>query len=88
MSKIDKLTKSPLIHIALATGVSIIAMAYASKHILPRSIGNLLMALPPFLMSIHSAFSGRHNYRGIWKTEYWIITIFLTTALIIMFHLI
>jgi hypothetical protein len=36
MSKIKELIKSPHIQIALATGFSIIVMAYFSKRVLPK----------------------------------------------------
>lgn len=84
MSGFKKLIKSPLVHIALATGISIIMMAYFSKRVLPESIGYLPMAVPPFLMTIHGAFSDRYKNSRIWMTWYWVAAIFFSTAVIIV----
>jgi len=53
MSKVKDFFKSPHIQIALATGFSIIVMAYFSKRILPRPIGYLPSAIPPFPESLN-----------------------------------
>jgi hypothetical protein len=88
MSNFIKLLKSPIIQIALATGLSIIIMAYFSKKVIPESIGYLPMAIPPFIMSIHSSFYNRCKNRKIWTTWYWITAIICSTIIIIVIHLI
>jgi predicted histidine transporter YuiF (NhaC family) len=88
MSALKKLIQSPHIQIALATGICIIAMAYFSKRILPRPIGYLPAAIPPFLMAIYEALLGRHKNSRICTTWYWIVAIFITTALVIVFHMV
>jgi predicted histidine transporter YuiF (NhaC family) len=55
MQKLKELIKSPHIQIALATGVSIIVLAYFSKKILPEPIGYLPLAIPPFIATIYEA---------------------------------
>ena len=55
MKKNLALLKSPHIQIALATGLSIIVLAYFSKNILPEPIGYLLLAIPPFIATIYEA---------------------------------
>jgi hypothetical protein len=77
---------SPHIHIALATGISIIVLAYVSKRVLPEPMGKLPMAIPPFLMVIWEAVSSKHRDLWISRPGYWIAAIFATTGLVILFH--
>lgn len=86
MSKIFDFFKSPHIQIALATGISIIALAYFSKRILSEPIGYLPSALPPFLMVIYESLQGKYKNHKILTTWYWISAIFLSTALIILIY--
>lgn len=88
MSKFKELIKSPHIQIALATGISIIVMAYVSKLVLPKPIGYLSNAIPPFLMVIYEGLLGRYKNTRICTTWYWIAAIFITTALVIVFHMV
>ncbi len=85
MKKLIDLIKSPHIQIALATGASIIALAYFSKSILPEPIGYLPLAIPPFIASIYEAVAGKHKNKKIATTWYWVAAILITTALIIIF---
>jgi hypothetical protein len=82
-----KTLKSPHVHIALATGISIIVMAYFSKRILPRPIDYLPNAIPPFFMVIYEAVSVRYKKKKICTTWYWIAAIFLSTAIIILAYM-
>jgi predicted histidine transporter YuiF (NhaC family) len=88
MSKFNELFKSPHIHIALATGFSIIIMAYVSKKILPEPIGSVPLAIPPLLMFLYEALSGRNKNSRICTTWYWIAAIFISKALVIAIHMI
>lgn len=88
MSKFKELIKSPHIHIALATGLSIIVLAYVSKRILPKPIGYLSNAIPPFLMVVYEALLNRYKDTRICTTWYWVVGIFFTTALVIVFHIV
>jgi predicted histidine transporter YuiF (NhaC family) len=88
MSKLKKLYKSPHIQIALATGFSIIVMAYFSKRAIPKPIGYLPTAVPPFLMVIYEALFDRYKNSKICTTWYWVVAIFLITVLIIIIHMI
>lgn len=87
MSKLMKVLKSPHVQIALATGISIIVMAYFSKRILPRPIGYLPNAIPPFLMVVYESVMVRYKNRKICTTWYWIAAIFLSTAIIIVAYM-
>jgi predicted histidine transporter YuiF (NhaC family) len=86
MLKVKDLLKSPHIQIALVTGICIIVLAYFSKRILPKPIGYLPTAIPPFLMAIYEGFMGRHKNKKIMTTWYWVVAIIFCTALIIVLH--
>lgn len=86
MSKFKKQIKSPHIHISLATGFSIIALAYASKRILPEPIGYLPLAVPPFLATIYESVLSRYKGRKICTSWYWVVAILIATALVIALH--
>lgn len=86
MSKIKELLKSPHIQIALATGISIIAIAYFSKRVLPKPIGNLSTAIPPFIALIFEIVLNKYKNKKIATTWYWVAAILLSTALIIIIH--
>ncbi len=88
MSKLKELIKSPHIQIALATGVSIIVLAYVSKRVLPEPMGYLPLAIPPFLAVIYESLLGRYKDSKICRTWYWVVAIFVATALVILFHMI
>ena len=87
MLKIIELLKSPHIQIALATGFCIVIMAYFSKHVLPRQIGLLPMAFPPFVATIFESFLGKYKDSRFLKTRYWIIAVLVTTLIVILFHI-
>jgi len=84
MRKFKELLKSPHIQIALATGVSIIVMAYFSKRVLPEPIGYLPMTIPPFIALVYENVLNKHKNKKIATAWYWVIAIFVATALIIL----
>jgi predicted histidine transporter YuiF (NhaC family) len=86
MTKLKELLRSPHIQIALATGASIIVMAYVSKRILPESIGYISLAIPPFLATLYESLLSKYKNSKLLKTWYWITAIFAATALIIIIH--
>jgi len=86
MNSPQKKTVSPHIQIALATGISIIIMAYFSKRVLTEPIGYLALAVPPFIASIFSGFYERYKESGLFTTGYWITAIFAATAIVIWMH--
>lgn len=86
MSRLKELIKSPHIQVALATGISIVVMAYFSKRVLPKPIGYLPTAIPPFLMAVYEALLSRYKNHKLLTTWYWIVAILFTTALIIVLH--
>ena len=87
MFKITKKIKSRHVQLALAVGASILAMAIASKWLLPKSIGYLSQAFPPFLGVIYEAVTSKHPDSKLCTTWYWILAIVLATALVIALHM-
>jgi hypothetical protein len=83
MTSLAGILKSPHIQIALATGLSIIILAYFSKRILPQPIGYVPLAVTPFIATVYGAFSNRYNNK-IFRTWYWISAIFAATLIIIL----
>ena len=86
MASLKEMIKSPHIQIAIATGTSIIIMAYFSKRVLPTPIGYLPLAIPPFIATIYEGFSTRSKNLKVFKTWYWILAIFVATTIIILFY--
>jgi predicted histidine transporter YuiF (NhaC family) len=86
MKKLKELSKSPHIQILIATGISILIIAYFSKYVLPRPIGYLPTAIPPFFMVIYEAVVAKYKNSKITKTWYWVTAIFVSTALVIVFY--
>jgi len=83
VKKIRELLISPHIQIALATGVSIIVMAYFSKRVLPEPIGFLPSAIPPFIAIIYEGVAKKYKDKKIATTWYWVAAIIISTAVII-----
>jgi hypothetical protein len=86
MNKLKELIKSPHVQIALATAVSIIALAYFSKRVLPEPIDNLSTAVPPFIALIFESVLSKHKNTKIATTWYWVAAILLSSALIILLY--
>jgi hypothetical protein len=84
MSRFKELVKSPHIHISLATGLSIIVLAYFSKRILPEPIGYLPLAMPPFIATIYESVLAKYKDSKICTTWYWVVAIVVATALVII----
>lgn len=86
MKKLKEFIKSPHIQIALAAGVSIIALAYFSKRVLPEPIGYLPSAVPPFIAVVYEGVLAKHKNKKIATTRYWVSAILLITAVIIILY--
>jgi len=86
MNKLKEFFKSPHIQIALSTGVSIIALAYFSKRVLPKPIGFLPAAIPPFIALIFEGVLSKHKNKKIATSWYWVTAVLCATALIILVY--
>lgn len=87
MPKIVDFFKSHHVQLALATGASIIVLAYVSKRMLPEPMHNLAQALPPFVAVIAEGIITKYKDSRIATTWYWVVAILLVTALMIGFYL-
>jgi hypothetical protein len=88
VSKLAKTLRSGHVHISLATGISILGMAFASRWLLPEPIPYLHLAAPPFLMTIYEALVSKKKYKRYTKSSYWVIGILAATLLVIGANLI
>ena len=86
MSKVLDFIKSPHIIIALATGISIVVLAYISKLVLPQPIGYLPSAIPPFITVIFESLQQKFKNHKLLNIWYWVAAILLTTIIIIIIH--
>ena len=78
-----KIKFSPTIQIALAAGVSILALAYLSKRVLPEPLSYLELALPPFVGTIYEAVTKKKKAAWYARPLYGILAILLATVLVI-----
>jgi len=88
VSKLTNTLRSGHVHISLATGISILVMAYVSKRFLPEPIPYLHLAAPPFLMTIYEALVSKKKYERYTKSLYWVVGILAATLIVIGANLI
>jgi hypothetical protein len=81
-SKLTGMLRSGHIHVSIATGLSILVMAYVSKRVLPEPLSYLQLAFPPFLMTVYEALVAKKKYAKFTKSRYWVIGIILATLLV------
>jgi len=86
MSKIVDFFKSHHIQLALAVGVSILAIAYVSKRVLPEPIGKLPAALPAFVAVLYEAALAKYPDSKLSTAWYWVVAVLATTAVIILVY--
>lgn len=84
MSKIKEYLKNEHIQISIATGISIITLAYFSKRVLPEPLSYLSLAAPPFIATIFEALLEKHKDKKFMNTRIWVVLIFIATALVII----
>jgi Na+/H+ antiporter NhaD/arsenite permease-like protein len=81
------LIKSHHIQLALAVGISIIAMSYFSKKILDKPISNIMQAIPAFIIIAYEFLQAKKVNPKLLKPLYWVVAIFFVTILIIVLQL-
>ena len=86
MSKIKDFFKNPHIQISLATGISILTLAYFSKRLLPEPLSYLSLAAPPFIATIFESLLAKHKDSKYMKTWCWVVAILVVTALVIILY--
>ena len=87
MSKVAELFKSHHIQLALAVGVSIIALAYVSKRLLPEPMHSLALAFPPSPAVIGEGLIGKCEESWYGKAWVWVSVILVATVLVIGWYL-
>ncbi len=88
MSKIKEWLKSSRAQMAFATGVSILMIACASRWLLPKPINPFLLAIPPLIEALYEGLLKKYKEARFLKACYWVSAILLSTALLIIFHLV
>ena len=88
MSKVAEFFKSHHIQLALAAGISIIALAIFSNRVLPEPIPFLHQALPPFIAVVAEGIITQYKNSRFATTWYWVLAILLATVTVIVLHMI
>jgi len=88
MSKLKKMLNSPRAQMAFATGVSILAIACASRWLLPKPINPLLLTIPPLIEATYEGLLKKYKEARFLKAWYWVGAILLSTSLLIILHLV
>lgn len=86
MAKIKELLKSGHTYLVLVDGLSILAMAIASKYFLKIKINPFLLALPALVLVCYEGLANHKKYRRFAKPWYWVIAVILATAGVILYH--
>jgi predicted histidine transporter YuiF (NhaC family) len=84
MKKFAEIVSSPHVQLALSTGICIIILAYFSKRVLPKPIGYIPLAIPPFIATLSEYIIKKYEGSKISTTWYWIVLIFFSTLLVII----
>ena len=87
MSKAKDFIKNHHIQISMATGISIIVLAYFSKKILPEPLSYLELAAPPFIATIYESMLTKNKDKKYMQTWIWVVAILTGTALVITLNL-
>ena len=83
MRSIRKFSVHPRTQIALATGLSILTLAYFSKRVLPEPLSYLELAFPPFLAVVYDAVTKNKPSAFYSRPVYGILAVLLATVLVI-----
>ena len=71
------------IQISLAAGLSIIALAYFSKRVLPEPLSYLELAIPPFLATFYEGATRKKKAAWYGRPIVGVLAILLATVLVI-----
>ena len=75
---------SPFIQIAIAAGVSILALATSSVWLTMKPFDPLLLTIPPLIEVVHGALYKKRKDAWYMKTGYWICAILVSTTFLIL----
>ena len=88
MLNLKKMLKTSHAQMALAAGISILTIACFSKWVLPKPIDPMLLAIPPLIEAIYEGLLKKYKEAEFLKAWYWVCAIILSTALLIILHLV
>ncbi len=86
MPDLKQKLKPPEIQIAIAAGLSILALATSSAWLSTTFYDPLLLTIPVLIEVVHWALSQERNDARYMKTWYWVCAILVSTALLILFR--
>jgi hypothetical protein len=84
MADLRKYIREPLIQIAFAAGISILAFATATIWFPMRPFDPLLLTIPALIEVFHGALYRKRPDAPYMKTWYWVCGILGSTALLIL----
>lgn len=85
MRKLRAIASSGQIHVSLAIGISIIAVALASKY-LSVEIGSFSLAIPGLIVLGYEFVVNKKGYERFAKSWYWVLAILLSTSITIFLY--
>ena len=88
MLNLKETLKSSHAQMAFAAGISILAIASFSAWVIPEPINPLLLAIPALIEAVYEGLLKKFKQAKILKTWYWVCAILLSTALIMILHLV
>ena len=84
MPELNEYLRSPHIQIAIAAGVSILAIATSSVWVPMAPFDPLLLTIPPLIEVAHGVLYKKRKDAWYVKTWYWVCAILVSTALLIL----
>lgn len=86
MPDLKETLRSPLIQIAIATGVSILAIATSSAWVEMKPYDPLLLTIPALIEIVHGVLYAKAKEARYTRTWYWVCGILASTAFLILFR--
>jgi hypothetical protein len=88
MSKLLEMLKISHTPMVFVTGLSVLAIACSSRWVLPEPINPFLLTIPPIIDAIYESLAKKYKEAKFLNPWYWVCAIILTTALLIIFHMV
>ena len=73
---------------AFATGLSVLAIASFTRWVLAKPIDPMLLTIPPLIEVAYEGLLKRYKGAKFLKAWYWVCAIILSTALLILLHVV
>ena len=88
MSKVIDFFRRPQFQIELATGISIVALAWFFKKVVGIQVPAQYSAIPALILCVYEGLKAKKKWPRLTREWIWITAVLLSTALIILFHVI